>query len=134
MAENAVVGQYIGAPVVARDPDGDTLAYTLSGADPQFFALHPATGQLRVNVPLDYETKSSYSVVVRVADGRGSGGFIAVTIAVTNVGVEGMVGQYDKDDNGVIERDEAIAAAVDYFNGVISKEEAIAVVRVYFAG
>ena len=134
VAENAVAGQYIGAPVAARDPDGDTLAYTLSGADPQFFDVHPTTGQLRVKVPLDYETKSSYSVVVRVADGRGSGGFIAVTIAVTNVGLEGMVGQYDKDDNGVIERDEAIAAAVDYFNGVISKEEAIAVIRVYFAG
>ncbi len=134
VAENAVAGQYIGAPVAARDPDGDALAYTLSGADPQFFDVHPTTGQLRVNVPLDYETKSGYSVVVRVADGRGAGGFIAVTIAVTNVGLEGMVGRYDKDDNGVIERDEAIAAAVDYFNGVISQEEAIAVVRVYFAG
>ena len=120
--------------MAARDPDGDALAYTLSGADPQFFVLHPATGQLRVNVPLDYETRSSYSVVVRAADGRGSGSFIAVTIAVTNVGLEGMVGQYDKDDNGVIDRDEAIAAAVDYFNGVISKEEAMAVIRVYFAG
>ena len=129
-----MVGQYIGAPVAARDPDGDALAYTLSGADPQFFVLHPATGQLRVNVPLDYETKSSYSVVVRVADGRGAGGYIAVTVAVVNVGLEGMVGQYDKDDNGVIERDEAIAAAVDYFNGVISKETAIAVIKVYFAG
>ena len=73
VAENAVVGQYIGAPVVARDPDGDTLAYTLSGADPQFFDVHPTTGQLRVKVPLDYETKSGYSVVVRVADGRGPG-------------------------------------------------------------
>ena len=134
VAENAVVGQYIGAPVVARDPDGDALAYTLSGADPQFFVLHPATGQLRVNVPLDYETRSSYSVVVRVADGRGAGGYIAVTVAVTNVGLDGLVGRYDKDDNGVIERDEAIAVAVDYFNGVISKEEAIAVIRVYFAG
>ncbi len=134
VAENAVVGQYIGAPVAARDPDGDALAYTLSGADPQFFDVHPTTGQLRVKVPLDYETKSGYSVVVRVADGRGAGGFIAVTIAVTNVGLEGMVGRYDKDDNGVIDREEAIAAAVDYFNGVISKEEAIAVVRVYFAG
>ena len=134
VAENAAAGQYIGAPVVARDPDGDALAYTLSGADPQFFVLHPATGQLRVNVPLDYETKSGYSVVVRVADGRGAGGYIAVTVAVTNVGLEGMVGQYDKDDNGVIDRDEAIAAAIDYFNGVISKEEAIAVIRVYFAG
>ena len=119
---------------MARDLDGDTLAYTLSGAAPQFFDVQPATGQLRVKVPLDYETKSSYSVVVRVADGRGARGYIAVTIAVVNVGLEGMVGQYDKDDNGAIERDEAIAAAVDYFNGVISKEEAIAVIRVYFAG
>ncbi len=134
VAENAVVGQYIGAPVAARDPDGDALVYTLSGADPQFFVLHPVTGQLRVNVPLDYETRSSYSVVVRVADGRGAGGYIAVTIAVVNVGLEVMVGQYDRDDNGVIERDEAIAAAIDYFNGVISKEHAIAVIKLYFAG
>ncbi len=74
VAENAVVGQYIGVPVVARDPDGDALTYTLSGADPQFFDVHPTTGQLRVNVPLDYETRSSYSVVVRVADGRGGRG------------------------------------------------------------
>ena len=36
--------------------------------------------------------------------------------------------------NGAIDRDEAIAAVVDYFNGVINKEEAIEVVRVYFAG
>ena len=106
----------------------------MSGADPQFFVLHPTTGQLRVNVPLDYETRSSYSVVVRVADGRGAGGYIAVAIAVTNVGLDGLVGRYDKNDNGVIERDEAIAAAVDYFNGVISKDHAIAVIRVYFAG
>ena len=49
-----------------------------------------------------------------------------VTITVTNVGLDGMAGQYD--------RDEAIAAVVDYFNGTISKEEAIEVVRVYFAG
>ena len=57
-----------------------------------------------------------------------------VTITVTNVGLDGMAGWYDRDDNGAIDRDEAIAAVVDYFNGVISKEEAIEVVRVYFAG
>ena len=45
-----------------------------------------------------------------------------------------MAGRYDRDDNGAIDRDEAIGAVVDYFNGVISKEEAIEVVRVYFAG
>ena len=55
-----------------------------------------------------------------------------MTIAVVNVGLDGLVGQYDKDDNGVIDRDEAIAAAIDYFNGVISKEHAVAVIVAYF--
>ena len=134
VAENAVVGEYFGAPLAATDPDGDRLTYTLGGADSRFFDVNPITGRLRVKVPLDYETKSSYSVVVRVADGRGAGDSIAVTVAVVNVGLEGMVGRYDTDDNEAIDRDEAIAAVVAYFDGVISKEEAIAVITVYFAG
>ena len=134
VAENAVVGEYFGAPLAATDPDGDTLTYTLGGADSRFFNVNPITGRLRVKVPLDYETNSSHSVVVRVADGRGAAAFIAVTVAVVNVGLEGMVGRYDTDDNEAIDRDEAIAAVVDYFDGVISKEEAIAVITVYFAG
>ena len=132
VVENADVGKYIGAPLVARDPNGDALAYTLDGDDQQFFNLNPETGQLRVKVSLDYETGSSYSLVVRVADGQGAGDSIAVTIAVVNVGLDGSVGQYDKDDNGVIDRDEAIAAAIDYFNGVISKEHAVAAIVAYF--
>ena len=50
------------------------------------------------------------------------------------MGLEGTVGRYDTDDNGAIDRDDAIAAVVDYFAGVISKEEAIAVITAYFAG
>ena len=134
VAENTAAGQDVGAPVAAGDLDGDTLAYTLGGADAQFFDLQPATGQLRVKALLDYETRSSYTVVVRVADGRGAEDSIAVTVVVVNVGLEGKVGGYDKDDNGAIDRNEAVAAVVDYFDGAISKEEAIAVVTVYFAG
>ena len=133
VAENAVVGEYFGAPLAATDPDGDTLTYTLGGAGSRFFDINPATGRLRVKVPLDYETRSSHSLVVRVADGRGAADSIAVTVAVVNVGLEGMVGRYDTDDNEAIDRDEAIAAVVAYFDGVISKEEAIAVITVYFA-
>ena len=84
--------------------------------------------------PLGYETKSSYTLTVRVADRWGRSDAMEVTVTVTNVGLEGMVGQYDGDDSAAIDRDEAIAAVVDYFNGVINKEEAIEVVRVYFAG
>ena len=135
MAENTAAGQDIGAPLEAVDPDRrDTLTYTLEGEDAASFDIDAATGQLRTKAPLGYETKSSYTLTARVADRRGRSDAMEVTVTVTNVGLEGMVGQYDGDDSGAIDRDEAIAAVVDYFNGVINKEEAIEVVRVYFAG
>ena len=135
VAENTAAGQDIGAPLEAVDRDRrDTLTYTLEGDDAESFDIDAATGQLRSKAPLDYETRTSYTLTARVADRRGSWDAMKVTVTVTNVGLSGTVGRYDTDDNGTIDRDEAIAAVVDYFNGVISKEEAIEVVRVYFFG
>ena len=135
VAENTAAGQDIGAPLEAVDPDRrDTLTYTLEDEDAASFDIDVATGQLRTKAALDYETRTSYVLTMRVEDRRGRSDVMEVTVTVTNVGLAGMVGRYDRDDNGAIERDEAIAAVVDYFNGVISKEEAIEVVRVYFAG
>ncbi len=134
VAENTAAGQDIGAPLEAVDPDrGDTLTYTLEGEDAGSFDIDAAMGQLRTKAALNYETRPSYTLTVRVADRRGRSDAMEVTVTVTNVGLDGMVGQYDRDDSGAIDRDEVIAAVVDYFNGVISKEEAIEVVRVYFA-
>ncbi len=61
------------APVTATDPDNtdadaDTLTYTLEGTDAASFSIVPATGQLLTKDALDYETKSSYSVVVKASD------------------------------------------------------------------
>ncbi len=135
VAENTAAGQDIGTPLEAVDPDrGDTLTYTLEGEDAGSFDIDAATGQLRSKAPLDYETRTTYTLTARVADRRGSWDAMEVTVTVTNVGLAGTAGRYDRDDSGAIDRDEAIAAVVDYFNGVISKEEAIEVVRVYFAG
>ena len=135
VAENTAAGQDIGAPLEAVDPDRrDTLTYTLEGEDAGSFDIGAATGQLRTKAALDYETRTSYTLTARVEDGRGRSDAMEVTINVTNVGLAGMVGQYDRDDSGAIDRDEVIAAVVDYFNGVISKGEAIEVVRVYFSG
>ena len=135
VAENTASGQDIGAPLEAVNPDRrDTLTYTLEGEDAASFDIHAATGQLRTKAPLDYETRASYTLTVRVADRRGRSDAMEVTVTVTNVGLAGMAGRYDGDDSGDINRDEAIAAVVDYFNGTISKDEAIEVVRVYFAG
>ena len=47
VAENTAAGENIGAPVAATDADtGDTLAYTLGGADMASFDIDGATGQL----------------------------------------------------------------------------------------
>ncbi len=135
VAENTAAGQDIGAPLEAVDPDRrDTLTYILEGEDAGSFDIDAATGQLRSKAALDHETRTSYTLTARVEDRRGRSDVMEVTVTVTNVGLAGMAGRYDRDDNGAIDRDEAIAAVVDYFNGVISKEEAIEVVRVYFAG
>ncbi len=53
------------------------------------------------------------------------------TVVVT---LDNVVSRYDRDANGVIDREEAIAAVVDYFAGLITKDEAIEVILLYFAG
>ena len=83
----------MGAPVAAVDKEGDTLKYHLSGAGAAVFTIDSATGQIMVKAgaSLDYESKTSYSVTVSVAeDGYGftpavMDDTIAVTINVTDV-------------------------------------------------
>ena len=87
--ENTAAEQAIGDPLTATDPDGDPLIYTLEGTDATTFTLNPSTGQLLTKEPLDYETKSSYTVTVKVDDGREAGtDTITVTVTVTDVAVE----------------------------------------------
>ena len=64
VAENTAAGEDIGNPVAANDANGDTLSYTLGGADAASFNIDPATGQLMTLAALDYETERTYSVTV----------------------------------------------------------------------
>ena len=93
VAEEAVAGASVGSPVTASDSDGDSITYSLAGADANLFAINTRTGQISVaqGTALDFETRSSYSVRARANDGRNGQGTIAVTIAVTNVEEAGTV-------------------------------------------
>ncbi len=82
IAENSGAGANVGRPVTAADPDGDTIAYSLSGADAASFSIVAATGQITANSSLDYETKSAYSLTVTADDGRGSDGLDTIEVAV----------------------------------------------------
>ena len=71
-----------GDPITATDADsGDTLAYSLSGADAGYFKIDSSTGQIRTEDPLDYESdQTSYTIIVSVHDGKDQNGSVDTTI------------------------------------------------------
>ena len=87
IAENTAAGQNVGAAVTATDADaGDTLGYTLGGADAASFDFVESSGQIRTKsgVTYDFEAKSSYTVTVTASDGTATA-VATVTISVTDV-------------------------------------------------
>ena len=91
--ENTEAGQSIGPPVSAQDEDDDLLIYTLSGPDAEFFRIGRddlgrndigKDGQLKTEAPLNFEARSSYTVVVTATDPFGATDSIVVTIIVTD--------------------------------------------------
>ena len=99
VAENTVAGQNIGSPVAATDQDtGDTLTYTLGGTDASVFDID-STGQLKTKAPLDYESKSSYTLTVSVRDSKDTEGTadtatdnsITVTVNVRDLAEDGTI-------------------------------------------
>ena len=84
--EDTGTGQDIGSPVAAVDLDaGDSLTYTLGGADAASFGIVEATGQLQTKVALEYDTQSRYTVSVTATDTADNSVTIAVAIVVTEV-------------------------------------------------
>ena len=64
IAENTPAGENVGPPISATDADaGDTLTHSLIGIDASSFGIVASSGQLQTKAPLDYETKSNYTVV-----------------------------------------------------------------------
>ena len=87
--ENSAAGTNVGAAIPeATDADsGDTLTYSMEGADAASFAFNASTRQITTIANVDYNheaTKNSYSVTVKVSDGTDSD-TIAVTIDVADV-------------------------------------------------
>ena len=91
IAENTSPGTVIGIPVTASHANGDTLTYSLGGADGSSFTIDRATGQLKTRAALNFEAKSSYTVTVTARDQGSQTATITVTITVTNVDEAGQV-------------------------------------------
>ena len=76
----------VGAVVTATDADGDTLTYSLEGADAAKFGIVSTSGQIqtRAGERYDREAKASYSVTVKADDSNGGTDTVAVTITLAN--------------------------------------------------
>ena len=136
VAENTAAGMNIGDPVAAMDADGDTLAYTLGGADMASFDIGGATGQLMTKAALDYETMMSYMVTVTATDPDGESDTIDVTINVTDVDEQQtLMERYDDDKSGRIDKGELADAILDYeINETISKADLAQLILNYETG
>ena len=93
--ENTATGAVVGT-VAATDEDGDTLTYSVPGGATSFndnFSLDAASAQITVKTgaALDYETTTSYTVTVTVADPGGLADTVAVTVNVNNLDETGTV-------------------------------------------
>ncbi|MYH28389.1 MAG: cadherin repeat domain-containing protein, partial [Acidobacteria bacterium] len=123
--ENSGMGLYIGDPVSATDDDGDSLEYTLSGPDASSFNILGGSGQifLKSGVTYNYESKSSYTVIVSVSDEKDDAGgpddviddTITVTIDLINVDEAGTVTISGMEVGG-----ETLSASVTDIDGTVS--------------
>ena len=88
--ENPSEGALVGDPVVATDPEGQELTYSLSGEDASTFAIDSASGQLRTTGHLSFEYRNTYSVRLTANDGE-SDAHLDLTIHVTDIDEPGRV-------------------------------------------
>ena len=68
--------------MTATDPQNSNLTYRLGGTDASMFSIVRSTGQVQTRMPLNYETRTSYSVTVKASDPSNASSSIPVTITI----------------------------------------------------
>ncbi|MDD3311183.1 tandem-95 repeat protein, partial [Pseudodesulfovibrio sp.] len=82
LAEDAANGAYV-ATAVGSDVDSTDLTFSIVGDSP--FSINPETGVITLTGALDYETATSHTITVAVADGNGGVTTRDLTIDVSNL-------------------------------------------------
>ena len=88
--ENTPADTNIGDPITATDPEGDDVAYSLTGTNAGLFDIDASSGQVKTRESLNFEAKSAYEFMFTVSDPNGSGNSASIdlTIEVTDVDTE----------------------------------------------
>ena len=93
LVENTQAGVSVGAPIAARDADGDQLVYRLEQPEQPAFSIDSSNGLLRTRAgaSYDYEAQKAHTLTVRVEDGHEGSATSLVTVAISNVDDEEIV-------------------------------------------
>ena len=88
--ENTPADTNIGDPIKATDPEGDDVAYSLTGINAGLFDIDASSGQVKTKESLNFEARSAYEVMFTASDPTGSGNSagIDLIIEVTDVDTE----------------------------------------------
>ena len=81
VAENSPLGTGI-TNITAQDPEGAVISFSLTPGQP--FAINEHTGAITTSGPLDYESQTSYNLIVTASDGVNQD-TLAITINIDNV-------------------------------------------------
>lgn len=86
ITENSAAGTSLGF-ALARDPDaGDTVAYSITGGSGAgIFNINSATGELTLSGAVDFETASTYTLILRASDTGGLFDTKTVTININDI-------------------------------------------------
>ena len=129
LPQTAQSGDAVGSPVAATHSLNSAITYSLSGADAASFTVDAETGQIRVGPGLELEVGETYTVDLTATDSSGAQAVITVAIEVS----EGVSTPYDQNSDGIIQKDEVLAAVSDYFAEVIEKGEVLKLILLYFS-
>ncbi len=131
--EDASVGAAVGTVSAADENEGDTVSYAITAGNTHGkFAINSSTGKITVTAALTPGvTGRLHTLTVQASDQHGLTDTVEAEVKIRTLAE--LMNRYDANRNGLIERNEAIAAVVDYFNGLITKNEAIKIIILYFS-
>ena len=67
--EDSLIETLLEEPIIATDPEGDSLTYSLSGEGSEHFEVSD-DGQITLSGNLNHETTPSYTLILSVSDGK----------------------------------------------------------------
>ena len=126
------------ATYTAAGPESDSATWSLSGDDARLFSI-TAGGELSFRAAPDFEmqadadTNNVYMVTIEADDGTNTNSF-NVTVRVTNVDEQaetGVLGMYDTNRNGQIDRSEIVAAITDYQALRLTRAQMVEIITLY---